>query len=172
MKQARTILGQNILELRSKGYTYGQIVDELKCPVSTVSYYCGKDQKIKSYNRSKKNKKTPLTKKVNGFFNDYSKFKSESRKTDCVRNGPFDEEIKYLKENPYCYLTGEKIDLDKTETYSLDHIIPLSRGGTRSIENMGLTIRYANQAKNAMLVGEFLELCKKVLTHHGYEVVK
>jgi hypothetical protein len=30
----------------------------------------------------------------------------------------------------------------------------------------------ANQAKNAMFVNEFLELCKKVLTHHGYEVVK
>jgi len=82
------------------------------------------------------------------------------------------EEIKYLKENPYCYLTGEKIDLDKTETYSLDHIIPLSRGGTRSIENMGLTIRCANQAKNSMLVVEFLELCKKVLIYNGYEVVK
>ena len=58
MKQPRTILGQNILKLRSQGFTYGKIVDELKCPISTVSYYCGQRQKEKATNRNKKNKKS------------------------------------------------------------------------------------------------------------------
>jgi CRISPR/Cas system Type II protein with McrA/HNH and RuvC-like nuclease domain len=172
MKQPRTILGQNILKLRSQGFTYGKIVDELKCPISTVSYYCGQGQKEKAVNRSKKNKKSSLTKKINGFYNDYSKFKAPSRASNWVKKESYEEDIKFLKSNPYCYITGEKIDLDKTETYSLDHIIPLSRGGARDIKNMGLTTRMANQAKNAMIINEFIELCEKVLTYHGYKVVK
>jgi CRISPR/Cas system Type II protein with McrA/HNH and RuvC-like nuclease domain len=172
MKQARTILGQNILKLRGQGYTYGRISEELKCPISTVSYYCGDNQKEKALNRNKKNKKSGITKKINGFYNDYSKFKAPSRASNWVKKDSYEEEIKFLQSNPYCYLTGEKIDLDKAETYSLDHIIPLSRGGERNIKNMGLTTRTANQAKNAMLINEFIELCKKVLDHNGYSVVK
>lgn len=172
MRQPRTIIGQNILKLRSKGYTYGQIVEELGCAIATVGYYCGKDQKKKSYDRSKKNKRTPIAKKVHGFFNDYSKFRSPSRQAGCVKKDSYEEEIKFLQDNPYCYLTGEKIDLTKTETYSLDHKIPISRGGKRHIDNMGLTTRMVNQAKNAMLPEEFMDLCKKVLEYNGYMVVK
>ncbi len=172
MSQPRTIIGQNILKLRSKGYTYGQIVKELDCAIATVAYYCGKDQKKKSYDRGKKNKRTSIAKKINGYYNDYSKFRSPSREASCVKKGSFEEEIKLLESNPYCYLTGEKIDLTKTETYSLDHKIPVSRGGKRDIENMGLTTRMVNQAKNAMLPEEFIDLCKKVLYHNGYRVVK
>jgi CRISPR/Cas system Type II protein with McrA/HNH and RuvC-like nuclease domain len=172
MIKARTILGQSILQLRAKGYTYGQIVEELKCPVSTVSYYCGNNQKEKTVNRSKKNKKSSLIKKINGFYNDYSKYKAPSRAANWVKKDSYEEEINFLRSNPYCYITGEKIDLDKTETYSLDHIIPLSRGGSRDIKNMGLTTRVANQAKNAMLPEEFIGLCEKVLVYNGYKIVK
>ena len=172
MKQPRTILGQNILKLRSQGFTYGRIVDELKCPISTVSYYCGQGQKEKAANRNKKNKKSSLIKKINGFYNDYSKFKAPSRAYNWVKKESYEEDIKFLKGNPYCYITGEKIDLNKTETYSLDHIIPISRGGKRDIENMGLTTRMVNQAKNAMLPEEFIDLCKKVLYHNGYKIAK
>ena len=40
-----------ILELRSKGYTYNQIVEELGCSKGTVSYHCGDGQAEKSKNR-------------------------------------------------------------------------------------------------------------------------
>ena len=42
-----------ILELRKQGYSYNQIVAELGCAKSTVSYYCGQDQKTKQLSRQK-----------------------------------------------------------------------------------------------------------------------
>lgn len=42
-----------ILKLREQGYSYNQIVAELGCAKSTVSYYCGQDQKVKQLNRQR-----------------------------------------------------------------------------------------------------------------------
>tara|TARA_B100002019_G_scaffold231392_1_gene205026 strand:+ start:378 stop:1046 length:669 start_codon:yes stop_codon:yes gene_type:complete len=77
-----------------------------------------------------------------------------------------------LRSNPFCYLTGEKIDLMDSQAYSLDHIMPKSRGGDNSIDNCGLTTKRANQMKTDMTVDEFLNACKAVLNHHGYSVEK
>jgi hypothetical protein len=47
-----------ILELREQGFSYNQIVAELGCAKSTVSYYCGQEQKTKQLvrNKDKRNK--------------------------------------------------------------------------------------------------------------------
>lgn len=44
---------ESILELREQGLSYNQIVAELGCAKSTVSYYCGQDQRNKSRVRQK-----------------------------------------------------------------------------------------------------------------------
>lgn len=172
MSQPRTIIGQNILKLRKKGYSYNQIIDKLNCSKATVAYYCGENQKEKTKKRSLKNKKSPIIKKLGGFYYDYSKFTSEIRSKNCIRKESYEEDIDFLKNNPFCYLTGEKIDLNKSETYSLDHKIPLSRGGTRELSNMGLTTKIANQAKTSMTPDELIQFCEKVLLHNGYKIVK
>lgn len=172
MSQPRTIIGQDILKLRSKGYTYNQIINELNCSKSAVSYYCGKNQKEKTRKRSFQNKKSPILKKLGGFYYDYSKYTSEVRYKSFVRKKSYEEDINYLKNNPFCYLTGEKIDLDKSNTYSLDHKIPLSRGGKRELSNMGLTTKIANQAKTSMTPDELIQFCEKVLLYNGYKIVK
>lgn len=41
-------LKEQILELRSQGKTYLEITNALGCSKSTVSYYCGSDQKEKT----------------------------------------------------------------------------------------------------------------------------
>ena len=38
--------------------------------------------------------------------------------------------------------------------------------------NLGLTCKKVNMAKNDMLVEEFLQMCKEVLIHHGFDVRK
>jgi hypothetical protein len=48
-----TELQVKILELRSRGYSYNLIVEELGCSKGTVSYYCGQDQKLKSLSRQR-----------------------------------------------------------------------------------------------------------------------
>jgi hypothetical protein len=70
-----------------------------------------------------------------------------------------------------CYLTGTPIDLEKDD-YCFDHIIPVSKGGTNDLTNLGVTIPAANYAKNNLTVDEFINLCKLVLEHHGYTVDK
>jgi len=77
-----------------------------------------------------------------------------------------------LGSNPRCYLTGSQIDLAKSETYSLDHVTPISKGGTNDLENMGLATRNANMAKNDLTVSQFVALCKQVLINRGYHVKK
>ena len=79
---------------------------------------------------------------------------------------------KKLKDNPYCYLTGSKININESQTYSLDHIVPKSRGGNNSLENCGLTTRMANQMKSNQTVEELIENCKKILETKGYKITK
>jgi 5-methylcytosine-specific restriction endonuclease McrA len=80
--------------------------------------------------------------------------------------------IEKFGENPICYLTGEQIDINKPRTYHFDHIIPRSRGGDSSIDNLGICTKRANLAKHDMTPDEFEHLCKRVLEHNGYIVTK
>lgn len=70
-----------------------------------------------------------------------------------------------------CYLTGTIINIE-TDDYQLDHIVPVSRGGTNEIKNCGITIPVANQMKTDMTVPELLEMCEKILKHHNYKIEK
>ena len=60
-------------------------------------------------------------------------------------------------------MTGEKIHLDKPETYNLDHIIPSSRGGTNDLDNLQICLKEANYAKGELLLEELYDLCEKIL---------
>lgn len=190
-------LKEQILELRSKGYTYNQIKNTLNCSKGTIAFHCGEGQKEK-YNlrRIKRRSTTPLIQKIERFryipetvVNEHEKINTISNKTIKAKlivklahffrkdnNGSKKRYQGYNKymftvkqllekigENPVCYLTGTPIDLNKSRSYHLDHIIPKSRGGDDSLENCQIACRAANQAKGDLLVEEFIELCKKVV---------
>jgi len=195
-------LGKKILELREQGKSYNKIVSELKCSKSTVSYYCGDGQKEKSKKRINKNKKNDyskysLTKKITNFKNKKVKSVKKKKTTDDVAlkfkiydfkrntggtnkrkkiceedNFYYNDIIKLYEDKQFCYLSGRKIDLKDPTTFELDHIIPLTKNGTNKIGNLGLAYPYANRAKNDLTVDEFIELCKDVLEHNGYKVIK
>jgi len=74
--------------------------------------------------------------------------------------------------NPICYLTGLPIDLTKPSTYQFDHIIPASKNGDSSLDNLGICAKQANTAKSDMTPDEFINLCKLVLQHNGYNIKK
>ena len=85
---------EQILKLRDKGYSYQQIVNELGCSKSTVSYYLGDQQRAKTKQRSQKRR------------NEIRKMLAEIKeKSGCV-----DCKIKY----PYYVLDfdhlGDKVD--------------------------------------------------------------
>ncbi len=65
-----------------------------------------------------------------------------------------------------CYLTGKPIDLLDGTSYEFDHIIPRSKGGSSTIDNLGICCKEANRAKNSMQFDDFLVLCKEVVKYH------
>lgn len=173
---------EEILKLREEGKSYNEIVKILNCSKGTVSYYCGKNQKEKTKERTKKRRnRHTLVQKVEKFK--CAKFREKCRGFQRFRDGGsykrgggrdfnfnWTDVLKKIGETPICYLTGRKIDLNKPSEYNLDHITPASRGGDNSLENLGVVTAEANMAKNNMTNEEFIELCKDVLKHHGYEI--
>jgi len=186
-----SLLRDKILNLKSDNKTYNQICKILHCSKGTVCYYLGKDQKEKTNLRNKRYRKNsdPINLKLNAFLSRKTKIinnkKSKSsidrsiyfkmktffrnKKTRIHMKPMFSlEDLKNkIGENPICYLTGKKIDLSKSRTYHFDHIIPVSRGGDNSLNNLGICTREANQAKCDRTLDEFIQLCMEVINHHN-----
>ncbi len=68
----------------------------------------------------------------------------------------------FISQKGLCRLTGEKLT---RENISLDHIIPKIRGGGTGIGNLSFVTKEVNLAKHKLLDVEFVELCKKVISH-------
>ncbi len=166
-----TILQQEIIRLRKEGKTYTQIQNILDCSKGTIAYHCSSGQKQKTKNRNARHstRRGALYKKIQGFCYNYGKNSPNRKNYPLLKQADVEKKI---GTNPICYLTGEPIDLQDMPRYSLDHIIPLSRGGESTLENMGLALKEANQAKSDLTKEEFLALCVKVLQHNGYKVEK
>jgi len=90
-------------------------------------------------------------------------------RTKAEERAAIREALDLISGDPRCYLTGDPIDLLNTP-WHLDHVVPRSRGGKNGVANMGLTTAVANGAKGDLTVEEFLDLCHRVLKHHGYRV--
>ena len=159
-----------IIELRQKGYSYQMIKDELNCSKSTIAYHLSDNQKEKAYQRVKKQRNLhPWLKKQEHFV---ERYKNEN--ISYYNSKYFDRNklSEYLDSITHCYLTGRPLDTKDVNTYEFDHIVPISKGGDSSFENLGITKPEANRAKNDLTVDEFVELCKDVLINFGYKVIK
>lgn len=184
-----------VIELRKQGLTYSKIAKILNCSKSNICYYLGHNQKEKTLTRTKKYriKQHPFDAKLSRFINRaqgtgyktsskninklfYDKIKDffRDRKTKMYNKPTFtiSDIIKKFGEHPVCYLTGQPIDVYKPSTYWFDHIIPVSRGGDNSLDNLGICSKKANIAKSDMTPDEFVHMCQQVLKHQGYQVSK
>jgi 5-methylcytosine-specific restriction endonuclease McrA len=61
-----------------------------------------------------------------------------------------------------CALTGRNLT---PETASLDHVVPICRGGAHHIGNTQVLERTVNRAKGTLTNDEFLALCREVCRH-------
>lgn len=187
------MLCDQIKELRNQGYSYSQISEKLGCSKSTISYHIGNGQKQKNAERLKKHraKRHPFVSKYEHFI--YKKTNNLDQKTNysltarhMIRGKintffrskgdnmkyhkptfSVDDVINKFGDNPSCYLTGQKINIHKPRTYEFDHIIPKSRGGDNSLENLGLCTKAANRAKHDMTPDEFINFCKQIVEHNS-----
>jgi transcriptional regulator len=187
---------EEILKLRKKGKTYKEIVNKLGCAKSTIAYHCNPDYNKSSKKRRAELKRSKIDRKVDNFRNtkgnktfltsekvdDYEKIKSRigtkicnfQRKYSKHSNKKFctKDIIKMIEENPYCYLTGDKIDISYPSGFALDHKLPACRGGSNELDNLGICTLISNQSKSYQTVDEYIELCKKVLINFGYKISK
>lgn len=174
---------EKILELRAEGKSYREIQKITGASKSTISFHLGEGQKIKNKIRSDKNKrKHPYTRKFYHYIDTESRGTNKQRKEN---KSPFSygkftstcgftvqDIINKLGESPKCYLTGKDINIYDISSYSFDHIIPVSRGGKSTLENLQICCSTANQCKDNLLNEEFFDLCESILKNNGYEVIK
>lgn len=172
---------EKILKLRSEGKTYNQIQNLLNCSKSTISYYCGENQKEKTKKRTQKRRKNILLKKVDQYKNRKLRINKEKTRRFNKRddagniNKNFEETFSWFDvldkfgENTFCYLSGEKINLLE-DVYNLDHIIPYSRGGNNTLSNLGITHEVVNRMKSDLTPEELISWCRKILEFNGYTV--
>ena len=190
-----------ILQLRSEGKSYREIKQILGCSSSTISYHCGEGQKQKNkirtakfldlkstqhyisqkiyrfVNRSKKdsknyqNYKTKIHQRISNKISDFNRRTNKMRKCDDQLFS-LQDILDIYNKYPRCNLTGRTIELENTKSWELDHIIPISKGGSNELNNCQITCREANYAKGDLTMHEFISLCKDVLIHNGYQISK
>lgn len=181
-------LSDNILNLRELGKSYSEIASELGCSKSLVSYHCGKGQKQKASDRRVRNRvnivlaqkvyrfksERPLKGRVNSTASDSVRlgakvlnFHKDTSKNRMKPEFTFQDILDRHGKDPSCYLTGDPLDLGNPSSFELDHIHPRSKGGSNSLSNLGLATRESNRAKHDMDLEDFLDLCEKILRHHG-----
>ena len=66
-----------------------------------------------------------------------------------------------------CALSGRELT---PRTASLDHKVPLTRGGPHCLENLWFVHEMVNRAKGTMTAEEFVALCHEVIRHHDNPV--
>lgn len=174
---------EDILKLREEGKTYDEIASVLKCSKGLISYHCNPQTKEKTRKRQQELRKNSFCIKGQSFRqrklskNKTEKFQIRSkdgRSTFSAKLKTFtwQSALEKLKQNPFCYLTGESLDLENFSNVTFDHILPVSQGGDNSIENLGFCTPLVNKSKTSMTPEEYVDLCKKVLIHHGYTITK
>jgi len=189
---------EQILSLREKGKTYKEIVEILGCSKSTVSYHCNPNVKRKVSEKTRKrrkkfgrHKRDNLYSKINRAKNTskdirilhdklkqnknpifYKRYNALKKGTKLIDNWTVKDLLNKIGHNPKCYLSGRLIDLEESSTYHLDHIIPVSKGGSNELDNINITVKEANLCKSNLTVEELLLLCKDILEYNGYIIVK
>lgn len=157
-----------IVELRERGFTYKQICEELGITKGTVSYHVGNGVKEKVSERRKATiTNIRICKKINGFKKG-GRTKTQEKKV--IDNYDFKDVMKKIGTDPICYISGRKLDLDNTSSWHLDHMIPICKGGSSELDNMGICRKEANMMKGELLLNELIDLCIDVLKHNGYSV--
>jgi 5-methylcytosine-specific restriction endonuclease McrA len=173
----------DILRLRAEGKSYNEIQSILGVSKSVISYHCGQNssekKRVEARNTTASHK---LSKKISAFKSRCSKqsyktfrtkvktFKKRKHRSrthafvnNVSKNFSAKDVIEKFGDNPKCYLTGKKININKPETYHLDHIIPTSKGGTNDLDNLGICTKQANYAKNDLSIEELYILCEAIL---------
>lgn len=157
---------EQILKLREEGKTYDEIKAELNCAKSTIAYHCNEEVKIKQLKRQKATPKT-----IRRLF--MKRLSLYNRRTiDNYSKISVDDFMKKIGDFPRCYLTGRLLDLSEVKSYQIDHIIPFSKGGKHTLDNIDISCSEANYMKSNLTMNELISLMTEIFIKLGYLVKK
>jgi 5-methylcytosine-specific restriction endonuclease McrA len=124
---------------------------------------CGKDQ-IKRYRQTHKQELKAYYQNIHsnrGLANRIVLFRRRHPTVDPLLT--LDNVKQKFGVSPKCYLSGQTIDLEDRDSYALDHILPISKGGDSSLANCGLTTQKVNKLKSDLTKEEFITTCSNVV---------
>lgn len=180
-----------IKDLRSKGLSFRKIAEEVGCSITTVDRYLNSEnllnkplylkksieRKLVDFKRTRRitnsqeyDREKYILKQLNfkrSAFTNSTYYSTERTDESMTSDFGIEELLEKIGDNPKCYLTGQPIDLTQPSTYSLDHIIPVCKGGANTLDNCGLTSRQANYCKSSLTYEEFVKLCRSVVEYAG-----
>lgn len=163
---------KEILKLKEQGFKQSEIAKKLNCSSSLVNYYLNPKEREAVKQRTKKRDQSivKLEKRICSFNHNRKGHNITAQNADV--RGYTVEDVKKHIGWPIgkCYITGIPIDFTKDD-YHLDHIIPVSKGGDNSLENMGAVIPQVNMMKAALTKEELISLCTSILTKLKYKVL-
>ena len=90
----------------------------------------------------------------------YTKHRTERNERSSRRRAKTSTEVDYVAiklRDTTCYICGQRIGDD----YHFDHVVPLSKGGTHSADNVRLTHSVCNLRKRNKLLEELVEYDKR-----------
>lgn len=81
----------------------------------------------------------------------------------------YERKTVYAKGNGKCAICGKPVKFKKM---TVDHIKPLSQGGTNEFSNLQLACYSCNRLKNNFMEAEFYGMISKIQRHHRWVKIK
>lgn len=81
----------------------------------------------------------------------------------------YEKKTVYAFNNGKCAICGKPVKFNKM---TIDHIMPLSQGGTDDFSNLQLACHSCNRLKNNFKENDFYELMTKILRYHRWQKIK
>lgn len=91
--------------------------------------------------------------------------KKDDRTKQAKKNGNYDKSITlakvYKRDRGVCYICGKHLilndDYNRLDAPTIEHVVPICRGGTHTWGNVRLACRACNNAKGTKLLKEYIE---------------
>lgn len=99
-------------------------------------------------------------------YSHYYKHKQKTYRTQkAKKNGNYDKSITlakvYKRDHGVCYICGKHLilndDYNRLDAPTIEHVVPICRGGTHTWDNVRLACRACNNAKGTKLLKEYIE---------------